>query len=183
MKVVRRTFWLMKVVRRTFWLMKVVRRTFWLMKVVPTWKKFEKRWSSQLVLSFDMSDKVEQNLELVVSTETLPALVSEIKHVVVLSSWVKISFPDKIFLATAGLPHCNMPWRRAVQSYKNNTVSSVTVNKTRPCRAASKLTTPSADWCRELRGFDSNRFVTLSLMQLLYATNAVGKIRLCHQKL
>jgi len=24
---------------------RVVRRTFWLMKVVPTWKKFEKRWS------------------------------------------------------------------------------------------------------------------------------------------
>jgi hypothetical protein len=27
---------------------RVVRRTFWLIKVVPTWKKFEKRWSSAL---------------------------------------------------------------------------------------------------------------------------------------
>jgi len=33
-----------------------------------------------------MSDEVEQNLELVVSPDTLLALVSEVKHLVVLSS-------------------------------------------------------------------------------------------------
>jgi hypothetical protein len=29
---------------------RVVRRTFWLIKVVPTWKKFEKRWSKRQTL-------------------------------------------------------------------------------------------------------------------------------------
>ena len=59
----KRDFLLQKHVSNTVWgrpnefdnpKSRVVRRTFWLMKVVPTWKKFEKRWTTlyQPLLSF-----------------------------------------------------------------------------------------------------------------------------------